>query len=259
MRGTGPAVRTVVENGMAILTLDRPHGNAINDALVDALLDAYRAAEEDPEVGVVVLTGAGKMFCPGLDLQELVLLDRPALARFLERFGACVLSMYAFSKPVIAALSGHALAGGTIFALTADWRIARRGALLGLNEVKVGVPLPFGVTQILRESVPANLETEVALLGNNFQDEAAVSAGLAHELAEAEAFEAAWRARAREFLSRDLESMRITKRYLRAPAVERIRGSARGLDAEWLDRWFSESTRRRVQAIVDDLSKRGKA
>lgn len=252
-------MRTVLENGMAILTLDRPHGNAINDELVDALLDAYRACEENPEVGVVVLTGAGKMFCPGLDLQELVLLDRPALARFLERFSACVLSMYAFSKPVIAALSGHALAGGAIFALTADWRLARRGALVGLNEVKVGVPLPFGVAQILRESVPPNRETEVALLGNNFQDEAAVAVGLAHEFADGDAFEAVWRARAAEFLSRDLESMRITKRYLRAPAVERIRASARRLDAEWLDRWFSESTRRRVEAIVEDLGKRGKA
>jgi len=259
VRGTGPTVRTAVENGVAILTLDRIHANAINDALVDDLLDAYHAAEEDPAVGVVVLTAAGRMFCPGLDLQELYPLDRPALARFMERFGACVLTLYAFSKPVIAALSGHALAGGCILALTADWRIARRGALLGLNEVKVGVPLPFGVTQILRESVPANRETEVALLGRNFQDEAAVAAGLAHEVVEPDAFEAAWRGRAEEFLSRDLEATRITKRYLRARTIESIRGSARQLEAEFVDRWFSEPTRRRVGAIVEDLGKRGKA
>ena len=258
MRENEPTVRTEIDDGVAILTLDRSHGNAINDAMVSGLLDAFHMCEDDPRARVVVLTARGKIFCPGLDLQELFPLDRPALTRFMERFGACVLNMYAFSKPVIAVLSGHALAGGCVLALTADWRILRKGAMVGLNEVKVGVPLPFGVAQILRESVPPNREAEVALLGRNFQDETALAAGLVHELADPEGLEAAWRARADEFLSRDVEALRITKRYLRAPAVERIRSSARQLQTEFVDRWFSDGTRERVGAIVDELSKRGK-
>lgn len=254
-----PAVSTTNDRGVAVVTLDRAHGNAINDALVDGLLRAFHDCEEDPAIGVVVLAAAGKVFCPGLDLQDLLPLDRPAMSRFLDRFEACVLNMYAFSKPVIAAVSGHAVAGGSVLALTADWRIVRRGALMGLNEVRVGVPLPFGVAQILRESVPPHREAEIALLGRNFQDEEALAVGFAHELVEPEGLEAAWRARAEEFLTRDLEAMRITKRYLRAPAVERIRGSARQLQAEFLDRWFSEGTKRRIAAIVADLAARGRS
>ena len=84
MSQTRPAVSTTIDGGVAVVTLDRAHGNAINGALVDGLLAAFRDCEENPAVGVVVLAAAGKIFCPGLDLQELLPLDRPAMARFLR-------------------------------------------------------------------------------------------------------------------------------------------------------------------------------
>lgn len=259
MSGTGPAVTWTKDEGVATVTIARVHGNAIDGSVVDGLLDAYHVCGEDPEIRVLVLRGAGKLFCPGLDLQDLVSLDRPAMERFMERFSAAVLSMYAFAKPVVAAVSGHALAGGCVLALTADWRTVRRGALLGLNEVRVGVPLPFGVAQILRESVPIDRATSVALLGRNFKDEEAVAAGLAHEIAEPDAFEAVCRERVEEFLSKDATALAITKRYLRAPAVERIRAAGRTLLPEFLDAWFSPGTRARIAAIVEEIGKRGKA
>jgi enoyl-CoA hydratase len=144
-----------------------------------------------------------------------------------------------------------------VFALTADWRVLRRGAITGLNEVKVGVPLPFGVALIVREFVPKNKLTEVALLGRNFTDEAALAAGLADELADAESVLSVSRERLEEFIAKDASAFAVTKRYLRSPVVERIRANNRLLIPEWLDGWFSPGTRARIAAIVAGLQDKG--
>lgn len=246
------------DGAIGTIRLDRAHGNAINDELVDALMAVLAEAEADAAVRGVVLAAAGKIFCPGLDLQELSLLDRPRMERFMRRFSAAVLALYTFPKPVVAAMHGHALAGGSVLGLCADWCVLRRGALVGLNEVKVGVPLPFGVALIVRDGVPRNALAKVALLGRNFSDEEAVAAGLADELADdAAAVLSAARLRLDEFISKDGPSFSVTKRYLRSPVVERIRATNLLLLPEWLDCWFSPGTRARVGAIVEDL--KGKA
>jgi enoyl-CoA hydratase/carnithine racemase len=253
------AVTLTREGAIAVIHLDRAHGNAIDDTLIEGLVTALAEAESDPEVGGVLLTAAGKIFCPGLDLQELHPLDRDAMERFMRRFLAAVLSLYTFPKPIVAAVQGHALAGGCVLALCADWRVLRRGAVIGLNEVKVGVPLPFGVALIVRDAVPKNMLTEVALLGRNYGDEGAVAAGLAHELADEGSVLATARARLEEFLAKDAFALAVTKRYLRSPVVERIRASNLLLLPEWLDGWFSKGTRARIEAIVSELKAKRKA
>jgi Delta3-Delta2-enoyl-CoA isomerase len=258
MDTTGTAVTLTKDGDAGILRLSRAHGNAINDELVEGLIATLAEAEADPQIRGVLLASTGKIFCPGLDLQELLLLERPAMARFMQRFSTAVLALYTFPKPVVAAMHGHALAGGCVLGLCADWRILRRGALIGLNEVKVGVPLPFGVAHIVRDAVPRNAVAAVALLGRNFSDEAAVAAGLAHELADAPGFEAAARERLAEFTSKDGPALSVTKRYLRSPVVERIRAHNQLLLPEWLDGWFSADTRTRIRGIVEDLKGKGK-
>jgi 3,2-trans-enoyl-CoA isomerase len=253
-----PPVTLTREGPLGILRLARDHGNAINDAFVESLVAALAAAESDPAIGGVLMTAGGKIFCPGLDLQELSALDRESMERFMRRFSAAVLTLYTFPKPVVAVLHGHALAGGCVLALCSDWRVLRRGAEIGLNEVKVGVPLPFGVALIVREAVPKNKITEVALLGRNFNDEGAVAAGLADELADAAEIEAVSRTRLEEFVSKDAFSFAVTKRYLRAAVVERMRANNRLLLPEWLDGWFSPGTRARIDAIVAELRGKGR-
>lgn len=256
--GAGSEAVTWTRDGdAAVVRLEREHGNAINDALVEGLIAALAEAEADDGVRGILLAAGGKLFSPGLDLQELFPLDRPAMERFMTRFSAAVLALYTFPKPVVAALHGHALAGGCILALCADWRVLRRGALVGLNEVRVGVPLPFGVAFIVRDAVPRHALAAVTLLGRNFSDGDALAAGLTDEIAEPDAVEDAARARLTEFVAKDAAAFAITKRYLRSPAVERIRANNRLLLAEWLDAWFSRTTRERIARIVEDLKGKG--
>jgi len=238
----GKALSVTVEEGLGILRLARGHGNAINDALVGELIGAVHELEADDGVRGVLLAASGKLFSPGLDLRELIELDRAGMERFLARFSASMLTLYTFSKPLVAAIQGHAIAGGFLVTLTSDWRILREGAEVGLAEIRVGVPFPFGVAMILREAVPrASLES-LALFGRNYDDQAALRAGLVHELAPAEGFETTCLERLGELASRDPGAFAITKRYLRAATVERIRSHDPQLAAEFLDSWCAAGT-----------------
>jgi enoyl-CoA hydratase len=246
-------VRLSVEDGLATVRLDREHGNAIDPGMVDGLQAVFSELGDDPAVRGVLLAASGKLFCPGLDLQVLIDYDRPRMREFMERFGAATLTLYALPKPMVAAISGHALAGGCLLALTADRRILRRGALVGLNEVRIGVPLPYGQALMLREAVvPFRLE-EIALDGRNFSDEEALAAGIVHEVHPEEGFEERCRERLLDLASRDPLAYAATKRYLRSAAVERIRTNDARLREEFLDCWFSEGARRRIAEVVASL------
>jgi enoyl-CoA hydratase len=252
----GQTVEYSVDAGLATLRLARAHGNAINGELADDTTEAIRRAEQDPEVRGVLLAARGKLFCPGLDLQELIELDREAVSDFLDRFSECILALYAFPKPVVAAVHGHAVAGGCVLTLTADWRVLAEGAMTGLNEVRVGVTFPYGVAMILRESTPSPKVEEVALYGRNYSGDDAMAAGLAHELRPAEGFEGHCRARLAELADKPGRAFALTKRYLRSAVVERIRAHDAALRHEFLDSWFDPPTRARMQRIVTELQGR---
>ena len=251
-------VRVERDGRIAVLRLDKARGNAIDEPLVDALAAAAAELARDPEVhGVLLASAHPKLFCPGLDLVSLVQYDRASMERFMSAFLVAVWALYGLPKPVVAAVSGAAVAGGCILALTADLRVLKRGAPIGLNEVKVGVPLPRSVTRLLRATVPPQALSRIALLGRNFSDEAALEAGLADELAEADGFEALCRARLEEFVEKDARSLAATKAWLREGVLaEMMAGESERLSA-WLDRWFSESTQQRIQTTVASLKSKG--
>jgi enoyl-CoA hydratase len=250
------AVSVTVGNGLATMRLAREHGNAINEDLVTDLMSACHEIAPDPQIRGVLLASTGKLFCPGLDLQELVALDRRAMGRFMIRFRDVLLDLYTLPKPMVAALSGAALAGGCILSLTADWRVLKRGAPIGLNEIKVGVPLPFGVARVLRDAVHRTRMEEVALLGLNYADEEAVATGLVHEIHEEAGFEAHCLARLEEFASKDLRAFAHTKKYLRSSVASQIEAEDQRNQKEFLDCWFSPATRGRIDQIVAGLKSR---
>jgi enoyl-CoA hydratase/carnithine racemase len=252
------ALRIERDGKLVTLRLDKARGNAIDEALAAELALAVGELERDEEVrGVLLASAHPKLFCPGLDLVALVDRDRAAMRGFMLSFAEAVWALYGLAKPVVAALNGAAVAGGCILALTADHRVLRRGAPIGLNEVKVGVPLPWSVTVLLRASVSPPALGAIALLGRNFSDEAAVGAGLAHEVCEAEGFEAASRARLVELAEKDALAFATTKRWLREPVLREMRQHEVERVELFLDGWFSPATRQRMRATVAQLQSRG--
>jgi len=252
-----PTLRLERSGPLTVLRLDKARGNAIDPALIEDLQSAAaELAQDDGVRGVLLASAHPKLFCPGLDLVGLLELDRPAMANFMGHFAQAMWALYGLRKPVVAAVNGAAVAGGCILALTADERLLRRGSPIGLNEVKVGVPLPWSVAVLVRASLPASALAQVALLGNNFQDEGAVAVGLAHAVLEADGFEQACLQRLAEYAERDVRALGTTKAYLRAAALREMKSREASAIDGFLDGWFSDSTRERMRQTVAALSKR---
>ena len=251
-------IRRERQGPLAVLRLDKARGNAIDESLVDELREACGELEADESVrGVLLASAHPKLFCPGLDLVSLIEYDRPRLRRFMTAFGRMVSALHGLRKPVVAAVSGHAIAGGCILALAADWRVLRRGGVtIGLNEVKLGVPLPLAVSKLLRATVAPGSLARVALLGRNFADGEAVAAGLADELAEEPGFEAACLSRLQEFAEKDPYSVAVTKAYLRGDTRRDIEAEDPAAAEAWLDGWFSPATQDRIRATVASLTRK---
>jgi enoyl-CoA hydratase len=242
---------------LAVLRLYKARGNAIDEPLVEELSRAAAEVAQDASVrGVLLASGHSGLFCPGLDLVALAGYDRTSMERFMMSFAVAVWALYGLPKPVVAAVGGAAVAGGCILALTADHRVLKRGAPIGLNEVKVGVPLPWTVTRLLRATIHAPALSRVALLGRNFVDAEAIETGLADEVAEAEGFEAACLARLEEYADKDPLALATTKAWLRESVLAEMMAREAERVQGFLDGWFSPGTQERIRATVASLRSR---
>jgi enoyl-CoA hydratase len=250
-------VRVERQGPLAILRLDKARGNAIDEALAEGLAAAVgEVAADDAVRGAMLASGHPRLFCPGLDLVTLVEYDRRAMERFWSRFEEAAFALFSLCKPLVAAIGGAAVAGGCILALTADLRLLRRGSAIGLNEVRIGVPLPWWVVTLLRTSVSAAAHTKVALLGSNFADEEARDAGLVHEVLPADGFESAALARLEELASRDPVALGTTKAWLRHPALQEMQAGGEEHRKAFLDAWFSPPTQLWIRNTVASLTRR---
>jgi len=213
-------IRVERQGSLSILRLDKTRGNAIDDALLEDMARWIVEATRDDQLrGVLLASAHPKLFCPGLDLVSLVDRDREAMRDFMNRFATVLWGLFGLLKPVVAAINGPAVAGGCILAMAADARVIARGAPIGLNEVKIGVPLPWSVVILLKSTVPPTSLAEVALLGRNFDGEEAVRVGLADAVVERDQLEAAALARLQEFAEKDALAFGATKGWLRSQTV----------------------------------------
>jgi methylglutaconyl-CoA hydratase len=177
----GAPLRTSLADGVLTLTLDRPHKrNALSGALIEDLHAALERADLDAEVRVVVLRGAGRDFCAGADLDELLasadltVAENEAAAR---RLGALFTRMRSLPKPVVALVQGRALAGGAGLVTACDLAVAARSAQLGYPEIQRGF-VPAMVTTLLRRTVGEKLALDLLLTGRVLTADEARAVGL---------------------------------------------------------------------------------
>jgi len=237
---------------VAILRLDDGRANAIGPAFLDGMEGALDGLGD---ARAVVVVGFGAIFSAGLDLPSLIALDEPAMQAFIARFGEVMLRLFTLPRPVVAAVNGHAVAGGCVLALQADVRVGadREGTKIGLNETALGIGLPSVVVETLRFRVPASSLVPIALEGRLFGARDALALGLLDELAAPEALEARAVARARELAAIPPVAFAQVKAMLRAPVVERVRAEAAVDAARWTATWFSADGQARLRAAVARL------
>ena len=178
-----------LEDGILTLTVHRPEAlNALNRNVIDALSAALEAAQDNDDVRVIVLTGAGeKAFVAGADIKEFADFDQ-AQGEDLARRGQRDLfdRVEQSRKPVVAAVNGFALGGGLELAMAAHVRIASSNARMGLPEVSLGVIPGYGGTQRLAQIVGKGKAMEMVLTGGMIDAEAALACGLVNQVVDQE-------------------------------------------------------------------------
>ena len=204
------------DSAVATITLNRPEKrNAVSYELID---DLIRALEEvrNSSAGILILTGAGKAFCSGLDLDTLKALIGRTLEQNLEDSRTMVglfRSLYEFPKPTIAAVNGAAIAGGTGLALLCDFTLAVPEAKFGYTEVRIGF-VPAIVSTFLLRQVGEKIARDLLLTGRIFDAAEALKMGLINEIVPPEKLLDRARELAAQLAESSPQSLFCTKRLL---------------------------------------------
>ncbi|HEY3356262.1 MAG TPA: crotonase/enoyl-CoA hydratase family protein [Polyangia bacterium] len=177
----GEMVRWETRGAVAVVTIDRPEvRNAVDGPTAAALTAAFRRFDADPALAVAVLTGAGGVFCAGADLKSIGTARQPRAAA--DGDAPLGLARLLLSKPVLAAVEGHAVAGGLELALWCDLRVAARDAVFGVFCRRWGVPLMDGGTIRLPRLVGMSHALDLILTGRPVSGDEALRMGLANRL-----------------------------------------------------------------------------
>ncbi len=249
--GAEPAAMVSVEmqGPVAVVRMARGKANALDTGLCRIL-----AAEFGELAGrgcrACVLTGHGPIFSAGVDLLRLRDGGPGYLDAFLPALSAAFLAVFDCPVPVVAAVNGHAIAGGCILTCACDHRVMNEAhGRIGVTELLVGVPFPVSALEILRFAVGTRRLTELACFGRTYRAAEAIGLGLIDEaVAEAHVLARAVEVAA-ELAALPPEPLRHTRRQIRGPALERI-AQQRAADTEVHRMWDSPAARQRVEAYV---------
>jgi len=206
-----------VDGSVARITLNRPEKrNALNDAVVSGLKQSLRRASKDPKVRVAVISGAGKDFCSGADLSALQKIAGASVAENSEDARSLLelfLLIRQLSMPVVAAVTGRALAGGCGLATACDVVLASASARFGYPEVKIGF-VPAMVMAILRRNVSEKRAFELITRGAEISADQAREFGLVNQVFADESFEREVNAYVSEFEKMSSSAIGLTKTLL---------------------------------------------
>jgi len=249
-----PGLHIEQRDGVRVARMQFGRANAMNQEVLDGIAAALTDGEPQP----TVLTGDGKIFSAGLDLVTLDELDRDAFEDFLTRFSRTMIQVLTTPYPLVAAVNGHAVAGGCVLALACDYRVGTEGDFkIGMNELTHGLPLPAVASEIPRGALTPQTYRTVVMSAVLMSPETAQQVGILDMLAEDAdtAVEQAC-ALARE-QGKSLKAFAGVKAGVVAPVVNAIKELRESLDRRFVDIWFSDETSAARRETIEDLKSRG--
>ena len=239
------------DDGIVVAGLDRPPANALTAEFLQEIERAFNRLDADDTVRALVLKGYERVFSAGMDLKMLAELDAAGQTEVVDALNRAYGAMYGFSKPYVAAATGHAIAGGLFFLLAADYRVGGEGAAqFGLSEVRVGVAFPVAPLEIVRAELPAPAARKILLGGQPVDVEGALACGILDEVVASDAVEARAIEKAGEWAASPAEAYAQVKQQLRAPVMDKIRRAIEAREDPMLDGWFTPETTQAALAVL---------
>jgi len=216
-----------------------------------ALLEEVIGVREELEADAVVLTGRDGFFSAGLDLNLVPTLDPAGQAEMIMAINRMVAAWYGFDRPVVGAVNGHAIAGGIVLAMCADYRVGSTQGKLGLTEARVGVPYPANALAVVTAELSPPAARYLVLRAHLVDPPEALALGLVDELAEpAEVLERAL-AMAAELGDMPSDAYATVKRQLRGPALAAMRQVVESGTDPLAQGWLSAETGSAATAAMD--------
>ncbi len=242
-------IRIAYHDNVAVLTLSRGVTHALNPILVEELTEALKTMENDPQVRGLVLTGTGdKFFSIGLDIPELLPLSREDFQAFYHAFNLLSVDLFTFPRPTVAALTGHATAAGCILALCCDYRFISEGRkLAGLNEIKLGLPIPYPALCILEYLASNPSARDIVYQGEFHPSEELLGLGLVDRILPADRVLPEAIEEARLPGGRSPDAFAIIKGDRVEPVKAQIMSCLEAKDQVFVEHWFSTATRERLK------------
>jgi enoyl-CoA hydratase/carnithine racemase len=240
-----------------ILRLDRPPVNALDVDTLDELSDCLDEAERS-DVSALVVTATGPVFSAGADLWRVLEGDAAYIDTGIVALSRCFKSLFTFPRPLVAAVNGHALAGGCIIAAACDRRVmSSTGGMIGAIELTAGVPFPAWALEVLRFSVDNTYFQEIVYFGRGYKPEDALARGIIDEVVPAG-----------ELMDRALEiagrlarippqTFSLTKAAMRRPTVEAADARAAATDEEVKAAWRSPEVHSAIREQLERLGASG--
>jgi enoyl-CoA hydratase/carnithine racemase len=241
------------QDKVMIVNLNRGVINALNLELVNRLSEVLGKARNDPDVhGLVLGSSNEKFFCIGFDIPGLYALDREDFTCFYRAFNNMCLELYTLPKPTTAAITGHATAGGCILALCCDYRLIAEGKkLMGLNEIKLGVPIPYLADCILRSLVGVRYARDIMESGDFYRPEQSLQMGMVDQVLPLEQVRSQAVEKVQLLGSMNQQAYALIKRNRVETIEAQFLAHREEKQEAFIQCWYSEQTRQKLKEAIE--------
>lgn len=236
---------------ITLLRVEHGKANAVDVELFGELRQHLDQLEWSGQ-RAIVLTGAGKNFSAGVDLFRVLEGGPDYLRRFLPVLSETVRRLFGYPRPIVAAVNGHAIAGGCVLAAACDFRVATTGSCkIGLSELQVGVPFPVAALEVMRFLLPDHVVQRMIYTGRLMSPEEAMAAGLLDELAAAEQVLELAVERATQLARIPTPAFALTKKQMRAAHLDQMAQSGINFDDEVVRVWCHPDTQATIRGFLE--------
>ncbi len=244
-------IETSQKDSIVTLTLSRGKVNALNEEVLDEFRRVLEDIEQDDKIDAVILTGEGSFFSFGFDIPAFYDHSPEDFRVFIEKFTSFYTYLYLYPKPVIAAINGHAVAGGCMICNSCDFRILAQGkAKMALNELTFGATVFAGSVAILTAMTGQENAERILITGYLFDNEQSLKHCLANEIIAADELLVRAHRKAEKYGKQYGPAYASIKRLLRQPIVDSYKDREQASIDEFIDIWYSDTLRENLKGIT---------